>query len=140
MARISYTLDGETVYGFVHDEFHAGPGTNMPSSLCPNGDANDCWYSSVLAAKSTDGGRSFRLVPGNDGPSVVVAAPIPYVPSAGVQGTPQHREIVRNPHDSMYVGVTWPLQICSATAASGAFGAVAYLRQCDATRPSCCTG
>lgn len=97
-----YTDDGVHVHGLVHDEYHARASEGAPASQCPSQVDNNCWYSSLLAALSTDGGATFSLVPGVGNSSVVVAAPFPYVPDAGTQGVPAHRHIVQSPFDGYF--------------------------------------
>lgn len=50
-----YTLDGRTVHALVHNEFH---GHTRPA-LCPSKRYSSCWWNSVTATVSTDGGQSF---------------------------------------------------------------------------------
>ena len=52
---VSPWTDGTTIWAIVHDEFQ---GHRRPS-LCPSGRYMDCWYNTLTAAVSTDGGRSF---------------------------------------------------------------------------------
>ncbi|NOZ75674.1 MAG: T9SS type A sorting domain-containing protein [FCB group bacterium] len=49
----TYTEDGITVHGLVHNEYHG-----FSSDVCPNPD--DCAYTSITYAVSTDSGRSFN--------------------------------------------------------------------------------
>jgi len=48
----TYTEDGITIHGLVHNEYHG-----FSADVCPNPD--DCAYSSITYAVSTDSGRSF---------------------------------------------------------------------------------
>ncbi|MBP2291394.1 hypothetical protein [Azospirillum rugosum] len=61
-----YTLDGTTVYGLVHNEYHGHKRRN----LCPAGDYMACWWNALTLTVSKDGGQSF-------GPGRYVAG-IPY--------------------------------------------------------------
>lgn len=61
-----YTLDGNTVYGLVHNEYHG----HKRRDLCPAGDYMACWWNALTLTVSTDGGRSF-------GPAHYVAG-VPY--------------------------------------------------------------
>lgn len=54
-----YTLDEETIYAVVHDEFH---GEERPN-ICPSRQMNDCWYCTLLGAISQDGGKTYNLYP-----------------------------------------------------------------------------
>lgn len=63
----TWTNDGHTVYGLVHNEFHA---ERFPGA-CRFREGMKCWYNVVVAVRSADGGRSFHA----DDPPVLVAAP-----------------------------------------------------------------
>jgi hypothetical protein len=56
----TYTPDGRTVYGLVHNEFH---GWEQPSQCTvdnPEGAfTTNCWYNAITAAVSTNGGESY---------------------------------------------------------------------------------
>ncbi|TNC15979.1 DUF4185 domain-containing protein [Methylobacterium terricola] len=63
----TWTEDGQRVEALLHEEYHADD-----YGRCRTKGALACWYNAVLAARSTDGGKSFtRTVP----PTVVAAAP-----------------------------------------------------------------
>ncbi len=55
----TYTEDGRNVFGLVHHEFqaHAHPGR------CTSRDYMACWWNSVFAILSQDGGKSFARSP-----------------------------------------------------------------------------
>ncbi|WP_197711185.1 hypothetical protein [Azospirillum brasilense] len=61
-----YTLDGTTVYGLVHNEYHG----HKRRDLCPTGDYMACWWNALTLTVSHDGGQSF-------GPARYVAG-VPY--------------------------------------------------------------
>lgn len=63
----TYTFDGRTVYGLVHNEFQA----NRWPELCPSREYMKCWYNSVTSIVSTDGGATFRY----NEPRLVAAIP-----------------------------------------------------------------
>lgn len=63
------TVDGRTVHALVHNEFHG----HRRRALCPSGTYMECWANAVTAARSTDGGATFRRVGG-----VVAALPYRY--------------------------------------------------------------
>ncbi len=63
-----YTLDGRTIHALVHNEFH---GHTRPA-LCPSKRYASCWWNSITATVSTDGGRSFGP------PRFVAGLPYPY--------------------------------------------------------------
>jgi hypothetical protein len=72
-----YTLDGEHVFGLVHNEFngHARP------ALCPSRNYGRCWANSLTLISSQDGGETYqeRAPPAN----LVAALPYPYVGDIG---------------------------------------------------------
>lgn len=51
----THTPDGRTVHAVVHDEFHGDR-----TGACAAGEAMECWYNTLTAAISTDGGEHFR--------------------------------------------------------------------------------
>jgi hypothetical protein len=53
----TYTPDGKTVYGLIHDEHH-GAGTPGQCPLFQN-DSTKCWYNAITFGTSTDKGYSF---------------------------------------------------------------------------------
>lgn len=61
------TEDGRHVYALVHNEFQG----NRRLALCPSGQYMACWNNSITAAKSDDGGATFRRLGG-------VVATLPY--------------------------------------------------------------
>lgn len=64
----TWTDDGRAVEALVHHEYQA----NTHPGRCSAGSYLACWYNTVVALASTDGGRSFRpRMP----PAVVAAAP-----------------------------------------------------------------
>jgi hypothetical protein len=83
-----WTGDGQTVHGLVHDEFHGDVSANNGTSHCPG----TCWYTTVLQALSTDGGRSFRYAtsPGNPR-AIAISSPVGYRSGAGELTQPPHR-------------------------------------------------
>lgn len=52
----TWTGDGKTVHGLIHHEFQA----NAHPGRCVFGQYMPCWYNSVLAIRSGDGGQSFE--------------------------------------------------------------------------------
>jgi hypothetical protein len=72
-----YTVDGITIDAVVHNEFQ---GHRRPA-LCPTGKYMDCWYNSLVAAVSTDGGKSFHRKPGAQ--ALVAALPLRYDQTVG---------------------------------------------------------
>ncbi|MEA1833059.1 hypothetical protein U8607_13305 [Methylobacterium durans] len=64
----TWTDDGRTVAALLHHEYQA----NEHPGRCPAGNYMACWYNTITAAHSLDGGRSFRRA---SPPAVVAAAP-----------------------------------------------------------------
>ena len=64
----TWTDDGRAVEALVHHEYQA----NTHPGRCSAGSYLACWYNSVTALASTDGGRSFQA---RTPPAVVAAAP-----------------------------------------------------------------
>ena len=62
----TWTTDGRNVAALVHHEYHADD-----HGRCVGETGLACWYNSILAYQSTDGGTSFR----KDQPLVVASAP-----------------------------------------------------------------
>jgi len=77
-----YTLDGQTIYALVHEEYH-GWEHGQCSSRAPEA-LQRCWMASIILAVSHDGGATyFHSQP----PSQLVASlPVRYQPDAGVTG------------------------------------------------------
>lgn len=65
----TYTEDGRTVFGLVHHEFQA----DAHKGRCAFPDYIQCWWNSVLAVVSRDGGRAFS----RQSPVVMAASPAP---------------------------------------------------------------
>ena len=97
----TWTEDGETVHGLVHDEYHANV---TDAEMCPAGDHGICWYSTILAVKSTDGGRTFEYQTSPQNPrGIAVSSPVGYQPGqegGRPQGTSAGgHHLVHDPHD-----------------------------------------
>lgn len=85
----TWTSDGKTVYALLHDEYQ---GWTHPGQ-CPSGDWETCWWNTVTAAVSTDGGRTYT----DATPSRLVASvPYRYVPDSGTFGPGWPTNIVRS--------------------------------------------
>lgn len=55
----TWTADGTTVFGIVHDEFHA---ERFGAACFAGGDPLACWSNALTAVVSRDGGRRFEAV------------------------------------------------------------------------------
>jgi hypothetical protein len=64
----TWTDDGNTIAALIHDEYHA---EQFPGA-CLFKDSMPCWYTTIVGARSTDGGMNFRTA---DPPVPVAAAP-----------------------------------------------------------------
>ncbi|MDX1447559.1 MAG: hypothetical protein R3246_00720, partial [Acidimicrobiia bacterium] len=76
----TWTPDGTTVYGLVHNEYHG-----WERGDCAEGDHFECWYNAITGVVSTDGGNTYRHLvepPGH----LVAAIPHPYVPDSAPVG------------------------------------------------------
>jgi hypothetical protein len=85
----TYTPDGKTVFGLVHNEYQG----NSHPGRCPSGENIECWYNAVTLAVSTDGGLSFGHAPPPG--HLVASIPYPYAPDSGPAGIFQPSNIVR---------------------------------------------
>lgn len=77
-----YALGAGVVHGLVHNEHH---GNELVSAQCPSGRYDRCWYNTVTAVRSDDGGAQFahlRAAPAHR----VAGIEKPYVPDAGIFG------------------------------------------------------
>jgi hypothetical protein len=102
----TYTLDGRTVFGLVHDEYQG----NTHPGHCPSGEYLRCWYNTITFARSLDGGRTYQQP---DGPRKLIAAiPYRYEPGSGANGIFNPSNIVYRESDRHYYFV----------ARSGAYG------------------
>jgi hypothetical protein len=108
-----YTLDGETIYALVHNEYqgHTHPGQ------CPQNDYFPCWYNSVTQFISIDSGATFDPI--RDAPDHLVAAsPARYEPGKGPYGMRSPSNIIKGPGDYFYAFLSYhgvnskPQQVC----------------------------
>lgn len=93
-----YTLDGQTVYALVHDEYH---GYEHPGA-CPtttNAKYLACWYNAITLGVSTDAGMTYTDLPA---PNLVFGVPYQYQPGAGPEGIFTVSNIVHNTADGYY--------------------------------------
>lgn len=73
----TYTLDGQTIYGLVHDEYHGWEHGN-----CNSAEAFNCWWNAVTLVVSGDAGASFRhAAPLLPPAHVIASSPYDYDPS-----------------------------------------------------------
>lgn len=86
----TYTFDGKTVYGLVHDELQ---GYRRPA-LCASREYLKCWYNGLTLATSRDGGATFDHLPAPR--HLVAALPTRYEPDGGPAGVFTPSSMVRN--------------------------------------------
>jgi hypothetical protein len=92
----TYTKDGRTVFGLVHDEYQG----NTHPGRCASGDYFKCWYNVITFARSDDSGLTFRRPAG---PAKLVAAiPYRYEPDSGAHGLFEPSNIVYRQRDGYY--------------------------------------
>jgi hypothetical protein len=92
-----YTLDGQTVYALVHNEYQG----HTHAGQCPTGEYFDCWYNSVTLAVSTDGGQTFADA-AEPPDHLVAAAPLVYEPGNLPYGLFSPGNIVRHTDGYFY--------------------------------------
>jgi chitodextrinase/beta-glucosidase/6-phospho-beta-glucosidase/beta-galactosidase len=116
----TYTNDGQTVYGLVHEEYHGWLYPNQANAGCSasassaKSDRFKCWYSAVTFAKSSDGGQTFT-----DNGQIVAALPYKYTKDTGTAsgyGMETPSGIVKSPTDGYYYALV--TQIFPTTVAS----------------------
>jgi hypothetical protein len=93
----TYTVDGQTVYALVHNEYQG----HMHPGQCPQNDYFPCWDNSITLAVSTDGGQSYAeaLTP----PSHLVGRfPYPYKAGEGPEGFRAPSNIIKGKDDYYY--------------------------------------
>lgn len=73
----TYTPDGRTVFGLIHNEFRA----NLRPWLCPSRVYMECWYNAITAAASHDSGRNFTHL--GKPPSLIAALPLRFEQTRG---------------------------------------------------------
>eukprot|EP00729_Bicosta_minor_P022873 gene22873-8483_t len=100
----TWTDDGTTVHGLVHDEYTPNA---TDTTLCPGGfnkkTHSTCWYTTVLAVVSTDGGRHFEFSTTIANPrGIALAPPVGFNPDfTRPQGFP-NSHLVQGPDGYLY--------------------------------------
>lgn len=100
----TWTADGRTIHGLAHHEYQG----NTHPGRCTRPDYMSCWYNTVLALKSTDGGANFAKT----ARPVVASAPFPQNIEQG-----RHRGFF-NPSNIVSDGV-WHYMIAATTGWTG---------------------
>lgn len=92
----TWTPDGVTVYGLVHNEYHG-----WERGDCAGGNSFECWYNSITSVVSTDGGESFQYL--SEPPNHLVASlPYRYQPETAAVGLFSPSNIVSGPDGHWY--------------------------------------
>lgn len=118
----TWTEDGRAVAALVHHEYQA----NEHPGRCPAGGYMACWYNTITAAASADGGRRFtRASP----PAVVAGAPFRQDVGQG-----RHRGFF-NPSNIVADG-RWRYVLASTTGWQGQDEGVCLFRSDDPADPS----
>jgi hypothetical protein len=92
----TYTFDGRTVFGLVHDEYHG----HRHEGRCASGEYVKCWYNAITFARSDDGGRTYRQPEGSA--KLIATVPYRYTPDAGPYGLFNPSNIVYREADGHY--------------------------------------
>lgn len=94
-----YTLDGNTIYGFISNEYQG----NTHPGQCPSNDAGKCWYNAITFAKSIDKGATYTHATPPD--HLVASLPYPYEPDIGPSGVFGGSNIIHNQKDGYCYGL-----------------------------------
>lgn len=93
-----YTIDGQKVYGFVHQEFHGWDYYEQCAALSGTPDISKCWYNAVTFATSTDAGANYTHAtpPGH----LLASVPYQFAPLEGPYGVYRPSNVVAK--DGLY--------------------------------------
>jgi hypothetical protein len=122
----TWTKDGRNIAALVHNEYHADHFTGA----CAFHEAMPCWYTTIIAAQSADGGMTFRV----SAPPVVVAA-IPFRQEVG-QG--RHRGFF-NPSNILFRDGFW-FMATNTTGGAGQKEGTCLFRSADINDPTAWRG
>ena len=96
-----YTIDGTTVYGFVHQEYHGWDFYEECAALIGTPDINKCWYNALTFATSTNRGDSYtQATPPNH---LIATVPYQFVPLQGPYGIYRPSNIHLRPDGYYYM-------------------------------------
>lgn len=118
----TWTEDGRRVEALVHHEFHG----NSHPGRCGHKDYLACWYNTIVAVTSRDGGRSFTRP---EPPAVVAAAPFRQDVGQG-----RHRGFF-NPSNIVSAG-RYKYMLTSTTGWSGQSSGPCLFRTSDPAQPA----
>ena len=92
-----YTLDGQTIYALIHNEYHG----HEHSGMCPQHDYFPCWDNSITLAVSKAGGATYTEA--HKPPAQLVARlPYQYKAGDGPDGYRSPSNIIKGPGDYYY--------------------------------------
>lgn len=97
-----YTLDGETVYAVVHNEYRGDTHGSARPGQCPSGQRLPCLDTSFTMLVSTDGGDTFDDITEPPG-HLIATLPYRYLDDTVPSGIRQPSNIVRGPGDYFYL-------------------------------------
>jgi hypothetical protein len=95
-----YTLDGQTVYALLHDEYQGYTHAGRCDPSYQGTEVLRCWFNAITFARSTDGGDSYQLAPRSS--RIVASLPYPYAAGDGPYGLFSPSNIVYRPSDGYY--------------------------------------
>ena len=97
-----YTLDGETVYAIVHNEYRGDTHEQSRPDQCPSKDRYTCLDTSLTMQISIDGGDTFTdILPPPD--HLVATLPYTYDDDGVPSGLRQPSNIIQGPDDYYYL-------------------------------------
>ncbi len=97
-----FTLDGQTVYAIVHNEYRGDTHTAARPGQCPSGERLPCLDTSFTMQISTDGGATFDdiLPPPNH---LVATLPYEYIDDSLPTGIRQPSNLIEGPDGFIYL-------------------------------------
>ena len=96
-----YTIDGTTVYGFVHNEYHGWDFYEECAALIGTPDINKCWYNSITLATSTNRGDSYTQATAPN--HLIATVPYQFAPLQGPYGIYRPTNIHLRPDGYYYM-------------------------------------
>lgn len=126
----TWTDDGETVYGLVHNEWH---GYDFDGE-CLSTDVLKCWYNGLTLVESVDSGRTFTHATAPD--HLVMSVPYEYDASyVSRQGAFGPSNIVKNPNDDYYYCLFYTEENINGTTSYLQGGGTCVMRTDDLSDP-----
>ena len=97
-----YTLDGETIYAIVHNEYRGDTHGAARPDQCPSGQRLSCLDTSFTMHVSTDGGDTFDHIAPPPG-HLVATLPYQYIDDSVPTGIRQPSNIIEGPDGLFYL-------------------------------------